>query len=59
MAIATNAFQAFTFSELACIKKALLQMHYSTTKLEESTICDVYFTSKEIETLIQKVREME
>ena len=59
MTIATNAFQAFTFSELACIKKALLNLHSNAVELETSTDLDLYFTSKEIETLIQKVREME
>ena len=59
MTIATNAFQAFTFTELACIKKALLTMHCQTLELEQTTDWDVYFTSQEIETLIQKVRAME
>ena len=59
MAIATNAFQAFTFSELACIKKALLNLHSNALEIENTTDWDLYFTSQEIETLIQKVREME
>ena len=41
MTIATNAFQDYSFSELACIKKALLNLDSNAVELETSTDLDL------------------
>ena len=49
----------FSFSELSCIRKALLTMHAEALHLEEANVRNLYFSSHEIANLLAKVRSYE